>query len=75
MNSPHYAVVLVHATSHAMRVEKLLRAEGIACKMIPVPRHISSDCGACVRILHQDVDAVSRLVDAAGIEVEAIQAI
>jgi hypothetical protein len=58
-----------------MRVEKLLRDEGIPCKMIPVPRHISSDCGACVRIRHQDMDAVRRVVEAARIEVESIQAI
>ena len=75
MSTPQYAVVLVHATSHAMRVEKLLRDKGIPSKMIPVPRHISSDCGACVRILHQDTDAVRRVVDAAGVEVEDIQAI
>lgn len=70
-----YAVVLVHSTSHAMRVEKLLRDAGISSKMIPVPRHISSDCGACVRILYQDIDAVRRVVEAARIEVESIQGI
>jgi hypothetical protein len=70
-----YAVVLVQSTSHAMRVEKLLRDAGISSKMIPVPRHISSDCGACVRIRCGDMDAVYRAVDAAGIEVESIQAI
>jgi hypothetical protein len=48
MTPPEYAVILVRSTSHAMRVEKLLRDEGIICKMIPVPRHISSDCGVCV---------------------------
>jgi hypothetical protein len=68
-----YAVVLVQSTSHAMRVEKLLRDAGISCKMIPVPRHISSDCGACVRIRQQDVDAVRRVVEAARIEVEAFK--
>jgi len=70
-----YAVVLVQSTSHAMRVEKLLRGRAIPCKMIPVPRHISSDCGACVRIQYRDMDAVRRVVEAAGIEVESIQAI
>ena len=70
-----YAVVLVQSTSHAMRVEKLLRDRTIPCKMIPVPRHISSDCGACVRIQYGDMDAVHRAVEAAGIEVESIQAI
>ena len=70
-----YAVVLVQSTSHAMRVEKLLRDAGITSKMIPVPRHISSDCGACVRIQYGDMDAVHHAVEAAGIEVESVQAI
>jgi hypothetical protein len=75
MTEPEYAVLLVHSTSHAMRVEKLLRGEGIPCKMIPVPRHISSDCGVCVRILRHDVDAARNLVEAAHVEVEGVQAI
>jgi hypothetical protein len=70
-----YAVVLVPSPSHAMRVEKLLRKGGIACKLIPVPRHISSDCGACVRIRCQDMDAVRGAVEAVRIEVESIRAI
>jgi len=69
---PEYAVLLVHATSHAMRVEKLLRDEGLACKLIPVPRHISSDCGVCVRVRHQDLEAALRVVEAAGIEITSV---
>lgn len=75
MTEPEYAVLLVQSTSHAMRVEKLLRGEGITCKMIPVPRHISSDCGVCVRILRRDVDAARRLMEAARVEVEGVHAI
>lgn len=75
MTQPEYAVILVPSTSHAMRLEKLLRDEGIACKMIPVPRHISSDCGVCVRILRQEVDAARRVMDGAHIEVEGIHSV
>jgi hypothetical protein len=75
MTQAEYAVVLVYATSHALRLEKLLRNEAIPCKLIPVPRHISSDCGACVRISAQDIDAVRRVVKAARMEVASIQTI
>jgi hypothetical protein len=75
MTSPKYAVILVPSTSHALRVEKLLRDKGILSKMIPIPRHISSDCGACVRIQYEDRDTVRQVVEAARIEVESIQAI
>lgn len=71
MSEP-YAVILVHSTSHAIRAEKMLQAAGIPCKMIPVPRHISSDCGVCVRIGRADVEAARRTLEAAGLEIEAI---
>jgi len=67
-----YAVIVVHATSHALRAEKLLKNAGIACRLIPVPRHISSDCGVCLRLKHQDSEnAVSTLKNAA-IEIDTI---
>ena len=48
---PSYGVVLFQSISSALRSEKLLKKEGIAYKLIPVPRHLSSDCGVCIRFL------------------------
>jgi hypothetical protein len=53
-----YAVVLLESVSHALRAEKLLKAAGLSCKLIPVPRHLSSDCGVCLRIHSRDDEAV-----------------
>lgn len=72
MSESIYAVILVYSTSHAMRIEKLLAERGIACKMIPVPRQISSDCGVCIRILRGHVDDARSAVAAARIEVQGI---
>ena len=69
---PEYAIILVQSTSHAMRVEKLLRDAGIACKMIPVPRHISSDCGVCIRVRRGELGAARRVVEAGHVEVEGV---
>jgi hypothetical protein len=49
--TPSYGVVLFQSISSALRAEKLLKKEGIAYKLIPVPRHLSSDCGVCIRFL------------------------
>ena len=46
-----YGVVLFQSISGALRAEKLLKKEGITYKLIPVPRHLSSDCGVCIRFL------------------------
>ena len=44
-----FGVVLFPSISHALRAEKLLQAKGIPFRLIPVPRHLSSDCGVCLR--------------------------
>ncbi len=49
-----YAVILVYAISYALRAEKELKKVGVKSKLIPVPRHLSSDCGVCVRISQAD---------------------
>ena len=72
MNGEAYAVILVYSTSHAMRIEKLLAERQIACKMIPVPRRISSDCGVCIRILRGHVDDARGAVAATRIEIQGI---
>ena len=44
-----FGVVLFESVSHALRAEKIIKAENIPCKLIPVPRQLSSDCGVCLR--------------------------
>jgi len=43
------SVVLFESISHALRAEKLIKTAKITCKLVPVPRHLSSDCGVCLR--------------------------
>jgi len=41
--------MLFKAVSYVLKAEKILKAEGLPHKIIPVPKHISSDCGVCLR--------------------------
>ena len=75
MNADAYAVILVYSTSHAIRIEKLLDDRGLANKLIPVPRQISSDCGVCVRVLRDDVPAAQAAIDTAQIDIQGIHEI
>jgi len=72
MTRERFAVVIVYSTSHALRAEKVLRDAGIDCKLIPMPRQMSSDCGVCVRILRSQARAVRLLLQGAGVEFEGI---
>jgi len=47
-------ILLFDSTSEALLAEKLLKRAEIPYKMIPVPRHISSDCGVCIRFFAPD---------------------
>ena len=67
-----YAVILVYSTSYALRAEKFLKNAGILCKLMPVPRHLSSDCGVCVRIAQTDSDAALQILEAANVEIDGI---
>ncbi len=49
-----YGVILTFSTGHSIRAEKVLTQAGIETKLIPVPRHLSSDCGVAVRIGRRD---------------------
>ena len=75
MYRDRYAVVLVHGTSHAIRAEHLLNRVGIESKMIPVPRHLSSNCGVCVRIDRADVERARRALEDGRMEIEGIHQI
>ena len=75
MTHDQYAVIMVYSIGYALRIEKSLQGRGIACKLIPVPRQISSDCGVCVRILRSDIEAASKVIEAANVEIEGIHEI
>ncbi len=66
------SVILVYSTNHALRAEKLLKQAEISCKLIPVPRHLSSDCGVCVCIEQVHKDLAREVLDAGGLGVEGI---
>lgn len=65
-------ILLVHTSGHAFSIEKSLKKRGIACRLTPIPRRVSSDCGICVRFDPKDFDVVSDFVKTLSFEVEGI---
>jgi hypothetical protein len=68
-----FAVILVHSTSHAIQAERLLKRAGLSVKLIPTPRHLSSDCGSAVRIAAGARTQAEEALDAAGVPVDRIE--
>ena len=70
-----YSVALFYSISGALRAEKLLKAESLPIKLIPVPRHLSSDCGICVRFKREDELNVERVLNTSKLEIQGIHPI
>ncbi|MBC7185461.1 MAG: DUF3343 domain-containing protein [Calditrichaeota bacterium] len=64
-----YAILLVPSISHATRAEAVLKSQGLRCKLIPVPREVSSDCGVCVRVARSDCARAVHLLAQAGVTI------
>lgn len=62
------AVVVFHTTSAAIKADKAVRQAGMEAKLVPTPRHLSSDCGLALRFARADRPKMEALLHAAGVE-------
>jgi hypothetical protein len=65
-------VILFPTSAHVMRAEKLLKDAGYSCRLIPVPRHLSSDCGICLVVLQNEAASASVLLNAKQVDYDAV---
>ena len=72
MGTGEYGVVLFYSLSHALQAEKEVKKQGMPFKLIPVPRHLSSDCGVCLRFNLPDEPAIRALLEKAQIDVQGV---
>ncbi len=72
MTGAVYAVLLLPSVSHALLSEKVVKAEGISCKLIPTPRKISTDCGIVLRFLEKDKKRLENVIVENGIDFRRI---
>jgi hypothetical protein len=70
-----HSVVLFHSTAHAIRAEKVLEEAGLAIKMIPTPRQLSSDCGMALRFGRVDEERVAVLLEENRVPINGIHAL
>ena len=67
-----FSIILVPSTNHAMRAENILKKANVSCKLIPVPRQISSDCGVCIRIQTNEKQSVLKILKSSNLDIEGI---
>lgn len=62
VNTDRYVIALFDSTSAVLFAEGLLKEAGILYAVIPVPRHLSSDCGVCLRFPRDEHERVESLL-------------
>jgi hypothetical protein len=68
-------VVLFPSVHFVLRAEKIAKEKGFSVKLIPVPRHLSSDCGVGLRISWEEKEAILEALEEAKVPVEAVHPI
>jgi hypothetical protein len=67
-----FAHLLLRTNSAAHRAAKLLAQDGVAARLVPVPRVLGTACGLALRVAGADCERAERALEAAGLEVTAV---
>lgn len=65
-------VILFASTHFALQAEKRAKDNGLEVKLIPVPRHLSSDCGICLRFAWNQKSRIEEILKMANVATEGI---
>jgi len=49
-----YLYMIFKSMTHVLTAERAARKGGITCRMVPIPRNISTDCGMCISVKVED---------------------
>lgn len=60
-------LALFKTTRDAIRAERICKKSDILCKVVPVPRNISSECGMALEIEEENSGLVTEIFDSEGI--------
>jgi hypothetical protein len=63
---------LLYSATQALRAEASLRAAGVECVVIPVPRTLSAQCGVCLRVPAGDRMTAETILAESGTAVSAV---
>ncbi|HEY3324114.1 MAG TPA: DUF3343 domain-containing protein [Planctomycetota bacterium] len=72
MTSSTHSIVLFHTNSAALKAEKVLQRAGLVVKLVPTPRHLSSDCGVALRCEAAQAQQAQKLLDENSVPYESV---
>ena len=69
MSERKRCIITFESVHQALRAEKVLKKEGIAVTILPVPRDISSDCGIAVKFPCEEESRIKTVLDTNNVKV------
>lgn len=70
--SNSYCVATFHSVHDALHFEKIVKAEGLKIRLIPVPREISSSCGISAKFTPELREQIEAIIKREQLEVDGI---
>lgn len=65
--TPGEVILIFRGTHQVLSAEKHLKEAGVAMRLIPVPRRLTSDCGLAIRLLPSAKDRAREVLSLAGL--------
>jgi selenide,water dikinase len=62
-------LLLFSSTRAVIKAEECLRANGVDCQVVPVPKDISSECGMAISVAEEERERAEALLKESGLEV------
>ncbi len=75
MRDGNNGVVRFYSPSAARRAESLALEAELSVRLIPVPRHLSSDCGLCLRFETADAKELCATLENGNVDFGAVKSI
>ncbi|MDO3379356.1 DUF3343 domain-containing protein [Geoalkalibacter halelectricus] len=72
MSHTDTCVILFFSNNHVFWAQEVFKEQHIEHRIVPVPRHLSSDCGYCIRAPRDLKEAAVALLNEEGIEIDQV---
>ncbi len=65
--------MIFKSMTHVLSAERAARKERISCRMVPIPRNLSTDCGMCISLKAENGEAFLDAIKKVGLTPERIE--
>ena len=65
--------MIYKSMTHVLAAERAARKGGVSCRMVPIPRNLSTDCGMCISVKEEESSAFLSVVEEKGLVPERVE--